>query len=370
MANGPMDIRYSYTGAIDPLGDGDLFLLHLPQRSDVRIQVWGPDGPGTCDSQDSYLLLMTLDSVPIGRDDNSGPLNCPDLNPQQYPVMRQLAAGDYLVRPEDYGNDSVIDGYQLHVSIGSVCGNGMVEGYEACDGTAGCEECQIPPVCGNGLVERGEQCDDGNLTPTDGCDDQCRILVDHRCVGARSVCTPVEIRCDDAVDNDQDGNTDGADSDCNFSSLVTACGAGQATVVLTSRDTPRAIADPGTSTSVMWLPAGLGTVQRVTVKLNIAHAYPQEVAAALVAPSNAQVQLVEHQGSPGAGYLGTVLDDECTMLVSDGNTPFTGCFHPVEDLAVMDGVTAEGPWTLVALDNFGSHPGTIPTWSLRLCTEP
>jgi len=29
-------------------------------------------------------------------------------------------------------------------------------------------------VCGNGMNERGESCDDGNLTPGDGCDAECR----------------------------------------------------------------------------------------------------------------------------------------------------------------------------------------------------
>ena len=65
-----------------------------------------------------------------------------------------------------------------------VCGNGEVEGFEACDDgndtpTDGCEaDCTVTPiVCGNGLLQEGEQCDDGNPDPGDGCDESCFIEV-------------------------------------------------------------------------------------------------------------------------------------------------------------------------------------------------
>lgn len=53
-----------------------------------------------------------------------------------------------------------------------VCGNGVVEPGEACDGTAACrppgpaDECQF--FCGNGVVEAGEQCA-GGAAGSDGC---------------------------------------------------------------------------------------------------------------------------------------------------------------------------------------------------------
>src|SRR5690606_36605099 len=78
-----------------------------------------------------------------------------------------------------------------------VCGNGVLEGDEACDEgeeftTEGCAEdcsaitdgwscprpaksCVALPVCGNGLRERGEQCDDAQDPPEDGdgCSESC-----------------------------------------------------------------------------------------------------------------------------------------------------------------------------------------------------
>ncbi len=87
----------------------------------------------------------------------------------------------------------------------SVCGNGIPEGFEVCDGGEGCEpdctwiecgdgfvnhqageSCEVgelpsatcepmtcrPPECGDG-IENGEECDDGNLEDEDGCSNDC-----------------------------------------------------------------------------------------------------------------------------------------------------------------------------------------------------
>lgn len=56
------------------------------------------------------------------------------------------------------------------------------------------------PVCGNGVVEGRELCDDGNLTPGDGCDENC--LLESR------------EQCDNGEDDDGDGSADCADPDC------------------------------------------------------------------------------------------------------------------------------------------------------------
>lgn len=73
-----------------------------------------------------------------------------------------------------------------------------------------------PTVCGDGLTQGTEQCDGGNLTPYDGCDRFCRKEV--ACSGSPYDCTAVcgdgmkfpEEACDDG--NILDG--DGCDSDC------------------------------------------------------------------------------------------------------------------------------------------------------------
>lgn len=65
-----------------------------------------------------------------------------------------------------------------------VCGNGIKEDSEACDGSAPegyycnlrCKLVKIIPeiACGNMIVEKGESCDDGNVVSGDGCSSLCR----------------------------------------------------------------------------------------------------------------------------------------------------------------------------------------------------
>jgi cysteine-rich repeat protein len=94
------------------------------------------------------------------------------------------------------------------------------------------------PECGNGILQSPEFCDDGNLTNGDCCSDECTAenLGDQTCgTGICEVTVPIclngepnpcvpgtmetegpmgDATCIDALDNDCDGDTDGADPDC------------------------------------------------------------------------------------------------------------------------------------------------------------
>ncbi len=99
-----------------------------------------------------------------------------------------------------------------------VCGDGVVSGAEACDDGNnydgdGCDSNCTETGCGNGRVTRGEQCDDGNLVDGDACSSICTLPI----CGDGHV-DPGE-ECDDA--NDVDG--DGCERDCRRSPV---CGDG------------------------------------------------------------------------------------------------------------------------------------------------
>ena len=64
------------------------------------------------------------------------------------------------------------------------------------------------PECGNGIVQNGEFCDDGNTTPGDCCDSSCKVEA-----GSAEGPAP-DPTCSDALDNDCDGDIDGADTNC------------------------------------------------------------------------------------------------------------------------------------------------------------
>ena len=94
------------------------------------------------------------------------------------------------------------------------CGDGLVGGFEECDGgglgqEGGCEaDCSAPLVCGNGFVQvlNNEECDDGNLTPGDGCDENCVLEV----CGNGIVQDAAGEECDDA------GESVACDADCSL----------------------------------------------------------------------------------------------------------------------------------------------------------
>ncbi|MCB9565938.1 MAG: DUF4215 domain-containing protein [Myxococcales bacterium] len=89
---------------------------------------------------------------------------------------------------------------------GAVCGDGVVEGLEACDdgnadNTDDClDDCTLP-TCGDGYVQAGvEACDDGNADNSDGCLATCEVAA----CGDGYVQAGVE-ECDDGNNDDADG---------------------------------------------------------------------------------------------------------------------------------------------------------------------
>jgi len=65
-----------------------------------------------------------------------------------------------------------------HTGLYGVCGNGIVEGLEACDDANtidgdGCDSTCRPTGCGSGAVTGTEQCDDGNTKDGDCCSSAC-----------------------------------------------------------------------------------------------------------------------------------------------------------------------------------------------------
>ncbi len=94
--------------------------------------------------------------------------------------------------------DSDGDGFGDACLPPSVCGDGVVEGLEACDDMNtdeldGCTTLCQPPVCGDGILDPAkEACDDGNGLHGDGCYDcallqQAMAASDHTCVIVRGV---------------------------------------------------------------------------------------------------------------------------------------------------------------------------------------
>jgi cysteine-rich repeat protein len=119
------------------------------------------------------------------------------------------------------------------------CGNGRLDGDEACDddGLAdgdGCDSdcqiesgyecvgtpstCTLSDTCGSGVITGAESCDDGGMLDGDGCSAACQLEAGYMCTGEPSVCTPVcgdgVITGSEACDDQDTDDGDGCNSDC------------------------------------------------------------------------------------------------------------------------------------------------------------
>jgi cysteine-rich repeat protein len=110
-----------------------------------------------------------------------------------------------------------------------ICGDGAIHGTEECDdGNAaagdGCSEicsvetgwsCSGAPsacgaICGDGTVTGAESCDDANVVAGDGCSDTCSVETGWSCVGAPSSCSAI---CGDGLVTGSESCDDGNTAD-------------------------------------------------------------------------------------------------------------------------------------------------------------
>jgi cysteine-rich repeat protein len=115
---------------------------------------------------------------------------------------------------------------------GPICGNGTVNVGEDCDDGNmtpgdGCEnDCTRTPVmmmpaavCGNGMAEGAEQCDDGNMTPGDGCENDCTTT-------AAATCGDGMMDADEECDDGNMTPGDGCEPNCTVTPAAPECGNG------------------------------------------------------------------------------------------------------------------------------------------------
>ncbi len=278
----------------------DLFILNAldgaPLSGTTEVQVRGRDGDSTCgnncdpqtcdntvippvctpgaDPGVSITVTTDIGSLDCDQDGTADGTSC-------VLVGNQLDMGDFdFICPggSPPGTTATItavitDGdldcdksKQITISCGNgsgVCGDGFVNGGEACDGdgagtggeTATCDaDCTTamcgdgttnttagelcddgnmvggdgcpancgPANCGDGAIDAPEACDDGNTTPGDGCAATCIVENGYTCTGVPSSCVTT---CGDGIvagaEACDDGNTtpgDGCDAICGVES--------------------------------------------------------------------------------------------------------------------------------------------------------
>ncbi len=226
--------------------------------------------------------------------------------------------------------------------------------------------------CGDGSIDGNEQCDDANGDDFDGCSATCTVEPGYLCQGEPSECSTPEVNCNDGVDNNGDGDIDGADPTCALPGYFPACGAGEALLVYPSGDLALPIPDNqvgGGATHDIAVSGVTGLIQRAATVFTIAHTWDSDVGVFLTPPGSAELGLSTGNGASGDNYIDTVLDSTCATPVTAGTAPFSGCYAPEESLALLSGSSPNGSWTVRVSDSAASDVGTLEEWILVLCVQ-
>jgi cysteine-rich repeat protein len=99
----------------------------------------------------------------------------------------------------------------------------------------------VPRICGDGVIIAPEECDDDDLTPGDGCDQNCEIEDGFECTGEPSVCVEV---CNDGIQTASEPCDDGDDDD--LDGCTTQCVVGRVCDVAAFPGGDRFAVDPAT----------------------------------------------------------------------------------------------------------------------------
>jgi len=374
-ATGPISPPFLLDGAITPIGDQDYIAINLPNYADLKIETFAPTYGNCTMGNDTVIELRGPNcSTVLVTDDEDGINACSliDSAVATDAAARHLAPGTYFVRVQDYLNNGTIAAYKLQVTFNALCGNGITEGSEQCDGGANCAaDCLLLPFCGDGFVANAEQCDDGATSNGDGCSSACTVEADFRCSGTPSMCTRYETNCNDMMDNDADGSMDAADMDCALPTYFPSCLAGQTLRVYKSFDTPKSIPDNNMIgvTSFISVVNNIGTIASSAILLNATHTWIEDIDATLVSPAGVPFDLTSDNGENGDNYTNTLFQVSCPPITS-GMPPFTNCYAPEASLAALTGAAAQGTWQLTIADDAMDDLGTLNNWALVLCIAP
>jgi serine protease len=123
------------------------------------------------------------------------------------------------------------------------------------------------------------------------------------------------------------------------------------------------IRDLSTTSSLIAI-ADTAKIADLNVVVNLRHSYIGDLTLRLLAPDGTSVLLSSRRGASSDYYINTVFDSEATTAITSATSPFTGNYRPQGSLAVLNGKSMKGNWTLQIVDSQMWDSGTLQNWSI------
>jgi len=113
--------------------------------------------------------------------------------------------------------------------------------------------------------------------------------------------------------------------------------------------------------------APTGTIVDLNVAIDLDHTCTKDLSAVLESPSGTSVVIFDLGGMVvcSSDIENTVLDDEASVDIINGSSPFNGPHQPSGSLARFDGEDAAGVWILTITDDTPGDSGRLHSWSLE-----
>lgn len=118
----------------------------------------------------------------------------------------------------------------------------------------------------------------------------------------------------------------------------------------------------GVSTTLAVSGAAVTASQITGVTVNITHTWDSDLSLTLIAPDGSSIDLSSGNGGSGDNYTNTYFTTSGTSITL-GASPFTGSYTPEVAFSSLTG-TANGTWSLRAVDAANGDIGTINSWSI------
>ncbi len=135
-----------------------------------------------------------------------------------------------------------------------------------------------------------------------------------------------------------------------------------------SDNVPQDILDEQTITSTLTV-SDVGNIADLDVKVNINHMWISDLIVELIAPDGTRTELFSSVGRGEGGFDNTILDNEASVSITNGSSPYSGAYKPEGNLGKFYGMSMTGTWKLQVTDAAGPDTGILNSWCIIIEKE-